>query len=39
MSEEDLDDLVHYRVEDQIAIISLNRPRKQMRSAMSWSSP
>ena len=28
MIEENLDDLVHYRVEDQIAIISLNRPRK-----------
>ena len=28
MSEENLDDLVHYRVEDQVAIITLNRPRK-----------
>ena len=28
MNEENLDDLVRYRVEDQIAIISLNRPRK-----------
>jgi enoyl-CoA hydratase/carnithine racemase len=28
MSEETLDDLVHYKVENQIAIISLNRPRK-----------
>ena len=28
MSGENLDDLVHYRVEDQIAVITLNRPRK-----------
>ena len=28
MSEENLNDLVHYRVEDQVAVLTLNRPRK-----------